>query len=102
MFRESIHSTQKSDLMIATVYAIEGLASLNVQQGQPHSAARLFAWADAMREKIGDQRPPVEQDSVEGDLAVIRSKLNDSDFARLATEGQTLTVEEAITLALDE
>jgi hypothetical protein len=44
----------------------------------------------------------VEQDSVEGDLAAIRSKLNDSDFARLATEGQTLTVEEAITLALDE
>jgi len=38
---------------------------------------------------------------VERDLEVIRSKLNDSDFVRLSTEGQTLTVDEAVALALE-
>ena len=102
MFRESIHRTRKADLMIATVYTIEGLASLNVNQGQPERAARLFAWADAMRENIGDQRPPVEQESVEGDLAVIHSKLNNTDVERLSVEGKAMTVDEAIALALEK
>ncbi len=86
--------------MIALIYAMEGLASLNVNQEQPERAAQLFAWADTMREKISNPRPPVEQDSVERDLAVIRSKLNDADFAKLSTEGRAMTTEQAIALAL--
>ncbi len=102
MFAKGIRRTQKADLMIALVFAVEGLASLNTNQGQLERAARLFAWADAMREKIGDHRPLIEQNSVEKDLAVIHSKINDTEFIRLSTEGQTMTVEEAITLALEE
>jgi hypothetical protein len=41
------------------------------------------------------------QASVERDLEVIDSELNDSDFARLSTEGQSMTVEEAVRLARD-
>ena len=47
-------------------------------------------------------RPPVEQDSIEHDLAVIHSRLKASDFARLSTEGQIMTVDEAVALALEE
>jgi hypothetical protein len=39
---------------------------------------------------------------VERDLEVIHTKLNDSDFARLSTEGGRLTVDEAVALALEE
>jgi hypothetical protein len=99
LFEDSIRQTQKADLMIATVYAIEGLAGLNINQGQPERAARLFAWADAMREKMGDHRPPVEQASVERDLAIIHSQLNDVEFAKLLAEGRSITVEQAIALA---
>jgi len=102
MFEDSIRGTQKADMMIGMVYAIEGLASLNVNQERPERAAPLFAWADAMREKIGDHRPPVEQASVERDLEVIRSKIDDTEFTRLAAEGRTMTVEQAIALALEE
>jgi len=84
------------------VYAVEGLASLNVNQEQAERAARLYAWTDGIREKIGDHRPPIEQASVERDLEVIHSKLNASDFARLSTEGQNMTVDEAVALALEE
>jgi len=55
-----------------------------------------------MREKIGDRRPPVEQESVDGDLAVIHSKLKDTDVERLSAEGKTMTVDEAIALALEK
>ena len=76
--------------------------TLPVNQGQAERAARLFAWADAMREEIRDPRPPVELASVKRDLEVIHSRLNDSYFARLSTERQRLTVDEAVGLALEE
>jgi hypothetical protein len=102
MFGFCLQQFQKANNIIGLIYAIEGLASMSVNQGQAERAVRLFAWADAMREEIGDHRPPVEQASVERDLAVIHSKLNDSDFAKLSTEGQAMTVEEAVALALEE
>jgi len=102
MFKNVLRHFQDTNNMIGLVYTIEGVASLHVGQGQPGRAARLFAWADAMREKIGDHRPPIEQNSIERDLEVIHSHLNNSDFARLSTEGQSMTVDEAVALALDE
>ena len=59
-------------------------------------------YPNAMREKMGDHRPPVEQDSVERDLAVIHSKLDDAEFTRLSADGRTMTVEQAIALPLEE
>ena len=62
--------------------------------------ARLFTWADAVREKLDNPRPQVEQKSVERDLAVIRANLSDEDFAKLSPEGPAMTIEQAIALAL--
>jgi tetratricopeptide (TPR) repeat protein len=102
MFAESIRGMQNADLIIGLVYAIEGVASLHVNQGGTERAVRLFAWADAMREKIADPRPPVEQACVERDLEVIHSRLNDADVSRLCAEGQKMTDDEAVALALKE
>ena len=102
LFADNIQNTQKANLTIALVYTIEGLASLYVSQNQPEHAAQLFAWTDAMRNNIGDHRPPIEQASVERDLSVIHSKLNDAEFANLSAQGRTMTVEHAIALALEE
>jgi tetratricopeptide (TPR) repeat protein len=101
-FKNSIYESNKAGLTIAVVYAIEGLANLNVMQDQPECAARLFAWADAMREKIGDHRPPVEQAAVDSDLSILHSQLQDDELLRLSAEGQRLTMEEAIDLAQAE
>jgi hypothetical protein len=102
LFRDNIQSTQKANLTIALVYTMEGLASLYANQKHPERAAQLFAWADAMRDTIGDHRPPIEQASIDRDLAVIRSKLNDTEFADLSANGRTMTAEQAITLALED
>jgi len=102
LFENGIRSMQKADLLIGLVFAMEGLASLYVHETQFERAAQLFAWTNAMREKLGDPRPPVEQASVEHDLAVIRSKIDESEFANFSAEGRTMTVEQAIALALEE
>ena len=101
MFSVCIQRFQKINTVIGLIYAIEGLASLNVNQEHPQRATRLFAWADAEREKIGDHRPPVEAASVERDWGVIHSKLNDTEYASLFAEGRAMTIEQAIQCALE-
>ena len=93
---------QKANLLIGLVFAMEGLASLHANQGQAERGVQLFAWADAMREKMGDPRPPVEQASVERDLAVASTKLTKAEFENFSAAGSTMTIEQAITLVLDE
>jgi len=100
LFGDNIQGTQKANLTIALVYTVEGLASLHVDQSQPERATQLFAWADAMRDQIGDHRPPIEQASVERDLEVVYSTLNQTEFEKLSTEGRAMSTEQAIALAL--
>jgi predicted ATPase len=102
MFRLAIQQFEKVNGLIGVVYAIEGLASLSVKEKLLERAARLFSWTDAMREKISDQRPSIEQNNAERDLAVIHSQLNDVEFEKLSAEGCLLTTEQAIALALKE
>jgi predicted ATPase/transcriptional regulator with XRE-family HTH domain len=101
LFELCVQRFQKANNTIGLVYAMEGLASLQVNQQQVEQAARLFAWTDAMREKIGYHRPPVEQASVERDLVIIHAKLDKIEFAKLSEEGHAMTAEQAIALALD-
>jgi tetratricopeptide (TPR) repeat protein len=100
-FESILQRMQQAGLVIGMIYAIEGFASLHLLIGQPTRAARLFAWGDAMREKNGGRRPVSEQASVEKDLAVIHSKIDNAEFTRLSAEGRTMTVEQAIALALE-
>jgi predicted ATPase/class 3 adenylate cyclase len=86
---------------IGVVYTLEGLASLVILQGQPERAARLFAWADAMRETIGDTRPPVDQADVDRDLATIHAQLDKAAFAAAQSAGRAMSMDEAITYALE-
>jgi tetratricopeptide (TPR) repeat protein len=100
LFVDSIHNTYTAGLTGILVFAVEGIASLYVDQNQFKRATQLLAWTDAMREELGDQRPPVEQKSVERDLAVIHSKLDKSEFASISEEGRAMTVEQAVAIAL--
>jgi predicted ATPase/class 3 adenylate cyclase len=102
IFELCIQHFQKANTVIGLVYTLEGLASLYVIQDQPERAAQLFAWADGIREKIDDRRPPLEQASVDKDLEVIHSRVNDAEFAKLSAEGRGMTTEQAIAFGLKE
>ena len=101
-FADCIEKAYKANFMIVVVYAIEGLASLNVNQGRYQLAIQLYAWADAMREKIGDQRPPVEKDFIAEEFATIHSRMDDNAIMDITENARTMTTEQAIVLALEE
>jgi tetratricopeptide (TPR) repeat protein len=99
---DCIEKAYKANFMIVVVYAIEGLASLNITQGKNKLAIQLYAWADAMREKIGDQRPPVERDFIGGEFAIIHSRVDNNEIADITEKARTMSTEQAIALALEE
>ncbi len=100
LWEQSLHNFREANYPIGVVFNVEGLASLAVQQGRPARAARLLAWADAMRETISDPRPPVEQADVDRDLAVIHAQLDETTFKAEQAAGRAMTLEEAIEYAL--
>ena len=102
LFNLSLENKHIADFPIGLVYAIEGVACLNVRMGQFKHAACLYAWTDAMRAQIGDIRPPVEQASIQQDLDVIHSQLTDLDIEVSSECGKSLDIEQAISLALDD
>jgi len=102
LYKVCIQQFQKADMGTGLVFVIEGLASLDTNQGRPERAARLFACADVHRVRGGDLRPPVEQSSVEHDLEWIHSQLDETAFNRVWDEGSAITLDQALAIALDE
>jgi non-specific serine/threonine protein kinase len=102
LFKDVIRDSQERNNMIRLICGIEGLASLNFRAGRIEHALRLFAWTDAMREKIRHQRPPIEEASIERDLGDIHSRLKDSVFDSLIAEGRRMSIENAVSLALEK
>jgi predicted ATPase/DNA-binding SARP family transcriptional activator len=99
-FEDCLRQFHEAGVTIGVVFAIEGLASLFVTQGQFERAARLLAWADATRESLGEPRPAVEQADVDRDLNAIRAQLSETAFSAAQVEGRTMPVEGAIEVAL--
>jgi tetratricopeptide (TPR) repeat protein len=102
IFVDSIGHSQKRGITIGLVFAVEGLASLEVNQKEPERAAWLFAWADTMRERMADSRPPIEQASVDRDIAVIRSQLDEPTFENACKTGRAMMQEQVIETLLLE
>ena len=89
----------EEDLKIGVAFTLEGLASLAVMEGQPERGAQVFAWADTVRETVGNLRPPVEQAAMDRDLAAIRSQISDAAFAAAQAEGRAMAMDIAIARA---
>jgi predicted ATPase/DNA-binding XRE family transcriptional regulator len=62
-FESSLRQFKKHDSVVGLTVTIEGLSILHMNYGQPERAARLIGWVDAMRQKAGDLRPPLEQNT---------------------------------------
>jgi tetratricopeptide (TPR) repeat protein len=102
LFIETQQHFKEIGSKIGVTNALEGLASLAVTQGHPEQAARLFAWADALREIIENPRRPTQQVDVDRDLATIHAQLDEASFAAATAAGRSMTLEQAIVYALDE
>jgi predicted ATPase/DNA-binding XRE family transcriptional regulator len=81
-------------------FTLERLLAWFARTGQPEKAVQLYGWADAIRTRTGDIRPPVEQAALEDDLAACRSKLGKDGYAKAIRQGASLTRSQALALAL--
>jgi predicted ATPase/DNA-binding XRE family transcriptional regulator len=90
------------DYFIGVVFTIEGLGRMHLQMGQLERATRLFAWADAMREKLNNRRPPVEQADVRKDITTCLARMGEAAFSDAYDQGKKMSLEDTIACALEE
>ncbi len=90
------------DFLTGVVFTIEGLASMHGKTGQLERATRLFAWSDAMREKLNNHRPPIEQADVDIDITTCLAKMGEAAFSDANDEGKKMSLEAAAAYALEE
>jgi non-specific serine/threonine protein kinase len=76
------------------------LAGVLFGQGQPERAARLFAAAAALRERLGVQLPLAMRSAHDRAVASVCAALGDADFMAAWAAGQALSMDEAVDEAL--
>jgi predicted ATPase/DNA-binding SARP family transcriptional activator len=82
-----------------TVRCLEAMAQLAWAQEEPQRAARLFGAAEALREVLQFPLPPVDRGDYEC-VPAIAAALGEAAFAAAWAEGRTMTLEEAVRVAL--
>jgi predicted ATPase/DNA-binding SARP family transcriptional activator len=102
LFAETVQDFYKDGYIIGAVFALEGITTLLIATGKPEKAARLIGCADAIREKIPDRRPLIEEADMYRNMAAILSKIGPSGFEVAYDEGRSMTLEETIAYALEE
>jgi hypothetical protein len=81
---------------------LEILSEMAGALGDFQRAARLWGAADALREAINAPWPPLERRLYEPYLTAIRSLADEALWRRSWEEGRAMTMEEALTYALED
>jgi hypothetical protein len=99
-FRQSIDSDQSGEDIPWNLW---GLASVAAAGGRTRQAARLYGVVDALLESGGAQIVYREdQEDYAREVAVVRERLGEAEFAAAWAEGAAMSVEEAVAYALAE
>jgi hypothetical protein len=62
----------------------------------------LIGWVDSMRKKLNDPRPPLEQATIDQNIAACLAKMGEVAFSDAYDEGQKMSLDEAVAYALEE
>jgi tetratricopeptide (TPR) repeat protein len=101
-FSESLLSFRALGTEWGIVSCLTGLAGVAQAMGQPERAARLFGMVEEFIGYKGIVLEPVDQAEYERKLAATRAQLNEPTFAAAWTEGQTMTLEQAVAYAIED
>jgi tetratricopeptide (TPR) repeat protein len=85
---------------ILTAVAVEHLAQVAAETGDPERAARLLGYADAVYRELGYVREPTERRGYEHALELIRAALPEDRIASLLAAGEAMDQEAAVAAAL--
>jgi len=102
LLREGLGLFQALGNNLGIASAIEELGAVNSFQGDYRQAVILISTAHAMREVLGAPLPLIDRAAYDSVLTVCRTQLGEEDFAYAWTEGEALSMKQAIDLALDK
>ncbi len=100
MLRESLRIHLDVGDLLDTAVDLCRFAAVLAGDGRARTAARLLASFDALGERIGGRRSRVAEMNDET-LRIIRAQLDEPAFVEAWRQGQALTADEAVELALD-
>jgi hypothetical protein len=73
-----------------------------VERGNPEKAVRLLSASAALRISIGSIVDPADQAEYQNRRAALRAKLGEERFTAIWNEGRALTLEQALSYALED
>jgi predicted ATPase/class 3 adenylate cyclase len=100
VYQETIRGWQEVGNRAAIAHQLECFGFLAISNEEPHRAAKLFAAAEALREKAQSPMSDYERIEYDQSIAQLRAMLVGAEFNALWAEGRSLTMEQAIQLAL--
>ena len=100
-YRETIKVFQDYGNRPSVAHQLECFAMIAVVEEEPQRAAKLFGAAEAIRELTGHKRTDEEEAEETQFMSRLRAVLTEAEFNALWTEGRSMTMEQAIKLALE-
>ncbi len=79
---------------------LAGMAGVAIAQAQPARSARLLGSAEALLEAIGIAPDPADRADYDRIRTAVRAQLDEATFAAAWTEGQAMSLEQAVAHAL--
>jgi tetratricopeptide (TPR) repeat protein len=102
MLKESIKLSYDQGNRSGIPVCLAGFASILGMIGKPEQAARLFGAVESIKNSFGKDMDPPDQKEFEHYVAVVRAQLDEAAFSKAWAEYQSITIEQAIALALEE
>jgi hypothetical protein len=102
LYRESLDGWQLLDDRWGLSYWLEDVALLHVREQAVDRAFTLIGAADALRDAIGNPRPPAYAAKLEARLAPAAALLGAEDRAAARAAGRGLTLDDAIGQAIGD
>jgi predicted ATPase/class 3 adenylate cyclase len=100
-YKETIKVFQDLGNRPAVAHQLECFAMIAIVEEEPQRAAKLFGAAEAIREVTGHKPTDEEQAEEAQFMNRLRAMLPEAEFNALLAEGKSMTMEQAIQLALD-
>jgi tetratricopeptide (TPR) repeat protein len=95
-FRESLALFRRLGNKRGIAECIAGLASLRAKQGKPQMAAQMLGSAEALLGATGGAWWPADRVEVEKTRSILQSELSKDEFTATWSEGQRMSLEQAI------
>ena len=86
----------------AVAHQLECLAFLLKALEQTEKAIKLLGAAESLRQRIEIDMTPLEREEYEKEVADLKANMDEKEFASLWADGRSMTMDDAIELAMRE